>query len=81
MINVSKEEYADIVVNASDKYEKEKVINWLDEALEKKNAGGQCTRCGRPIWAAGSGITGRYMCFSCHTGERAETADDYEIIK
>ncbi len=36
--------------------------------------------CGQPIWAAGSAITGTYMCFTCTTGE-ADGSGDYEIYK
>ena len=34
--------------------------------------------CGAPIWAAGSAITGTYLCFTCTTGE-ADDSEDYEI--
>ena len=34
--------------------------------------------CGAPIWAAGSAITGTNMCFTCTTGEAADS-EDYEI--
>ena len=30
------------------------------------------------IWAAGSGVTGTYLCFTCTTGE-ADDSEDYEI--
>lgn len=78
MIQVSMEEYADIVVNANNRLNKKQVMEWLKEARERKQNGELCIRCGKPIWAAGSAITGRYMCFSCITGERNDT-DDYEI--
>lgn len=78
MINVSIEEYADIVANANSRLERERVVEWLKQSLESKKNGAICIRCGKPIWAAGSAITGRYMCFSCLTGERNDT-DDYEV--
>ena len=78
MIKVSVEEYADIVSNANQRLQRDQVVGWLKEALKGKKDGAICIRCGSPIWAAGSAITGRYMCFSCLTGERIDT-DDYEI--
>jgi len=51
----------------------------LKEALAAKKAGAKCPICGKPIWAAGSGITGDYMCFTCTTGE-VDDSEDYEIV-
>lgn len=78
MIKVSIDEYERIVTAANKRLDGQQVRQWLKLALEAKKDGVICIRCGSPIWAAGSAITGRYMCFSCLTGERNDT-DDYEI--
>ncbi len=78
MIQVSIDEYADIVTGANSRLDKKQVVEWLKQALQKKKDGEICIRCGKPVWAAGSAITGRYMCFSCLTGERNDV-DDYEV--
>ena len=54
--------------------------NWgniLRDPAAKRN-GARCMICGAPIWAAGSGVTGTYLCFTCTTGE-ADDSEDYEI--
>ena len=56
----------------------EEVIASLREALVAKKSGARCMICGAPIWAAGSGVTGTYLCFTCTTGE-ADDSEDYEI--
>lgn len=59
-------------------YKRANLIKALEETLEAKKKGAKCMICGQPIWAAGSAITGTYMCFTCTTGE-ADDSDDYEI--
>ena len=76
---ISTEEFADNVMkNNKGQYKRKDLIEALATALEAKNNGATCIQCGAPIWAAGSGITGTYMCFTCTTGE-ADDSDDYEI--
>ncbi len=46
--------------------------------LKDKLSVASCVICGAPIWAAGSAVTGTYMCFTCMTGEM-DDSEDYEI--
>ncbi len=48
-------------------------IKSLEEALVAKKNGAKCCQCGQPIWAAGSGVTGSYTCFSCMIFEADES--------
>jgi hypothetical protein len=75
---ISIEKFADNVINNNEGYDRETLIQTLQETLEAKNNGAVCMICGEPIWVAGSAITGSYMCFSCTTGE-SDDSDDYEI--
>lgn len=50
----------------------------LAETVKLKSDGGKCQHCGRPVWAAGSAITGSDGCFTCITGD-ADNSEDYEI--
>ena len=74
---ISIEEFADGVVKNKDTNRKELIAS-LREALAAKRSGARCMICGAPIWAAGSGVTGTYLCFTCTTGE-ADDSEDYEI--
>lgn len=76
MIYIRLEKFAEITAE-SNNINKKKLIKGLKETLNAKNNGATCMICGAPIWAAGSAITGLYMCFSCTTGE--VDSDDYEI--
>lgn len=79
MIPISIKEFArKTAKNNKDMKEKE-LIKSLEEALAAKKNGAKCCQCGQPIWAAGSGVTGTYMCFSCMTLE-ADDSEDYEIV-
>lgn len=77
MINIKLEKFAEITAEHN-KMDKKKLIKSLKETLNAKNNGATCMICGAPIWAAGSAITGLYMCFSCTTGV-ADSDNDYEI--
>lgn len=68
---ISIEEFADGVVKNNKDTNRKELIASLREALAAKKSGA-------PIWAAGSGVTGTYLCFTCTTGE-ADDSDDYEI--
>lgn len=50
----------------------------LTEAVEAKRSGTPCWKCGQPIWAAGSAVTGQYGCYTCITLE-ADDSEDFEI--
>lgn len=76
---ISIKEFADGVMKTNKgQYKRADLIKVLEETLEAKKKGAKCMICGQPIWAAGSAITGTYMCFTCTTGE-ADNSDDYEI--
>lgn len=72
-------EFADMVMKNNKGNKRKELIRTLEETLQAKNAGATCMICGAPIWAAGSAITGNYMCFTCTTGE-ADDSEDYEIV-
>ena len=78
-IPISIEKYADMMVKNNRDENREELIRSLKAALKAKKNGAWCSCCGRPIWAAGSAVTGTYMCFTCITGE-ADDSDDYEIV-
>ena len=75
---ISIEEFADGVVKNYKNTNRKELIASLREALAAKKSGARCMICGAPIWAAGSGVTGTYLCFTCTTGE-ADDSEDYEI--
>lgn len=75
---ISIEEFADGVVKNNKDTNRKELIASLREALAAKRNGARCMICGAPIWAAGSGVTGMYLCFTCTTGE-ADDSEDYEI--
>lgn len=75
---ISIEEFADGVVKNNKYTNRKELIASLREALAAKKNGARCMICGAPGWAAGSGVTGTYLCFTCTTGE-ADDSEDYEI--
>ena len=77
-VPISIEEFADSKMKNNKGYNRKELIRTLEETLQAKKAGATCIICGAPIWAAGSAITGTYMCFTCTTGE-ADNSEDYEI--
>ena len=77
-VPISIEEFADSTMKNNKGYNRKELIRTLEEPLQAKKAGATCIICGAPIWAAGSAITGTYMCFTCTTGE-ADNSEDYEI--
>ena len=79
MTPISIEKFADLTVKNNPDTNKSDLIESLREAVKRKNEGATCMICGQPIWAAGSAITGSYMCFSCTTGE-ADDSEDYEVF-
>ena len=68
---ISIEEFADGVVKNNRDANRRELIAALRESLTAKKSGA-------PIWAAGSGVTGTCLCFTCTTGE-ADDSEDYEI--
>ena len=79
MVEISIDKFAKSVVERTPGKDINVIKKSLKEALAAKKAGAKCPVCGNPIWAAGSGITGDYMCFTCITGE-ADDSEDYEIV-
>ena len=79
MVDISIDKFAKSVVKKNPGEDLKTVKESLKEALAAKKAGAKCPICGKPIWAAGSGITGSYLCFTCTTGE-ADDSEDYEIV-
>jgi len=75
---ISVKKFADMVIKNNTGYNRRELVKTLRDTLAAKNSGAKCMICGAPIWAAGSAITGSYMCFTCTTGE-ADDSDDYEI--
>lgn len=75
---ISIEEFADSVMEDNPDLDRKELIESLRDTLADKNNGATCMVCGAPIWAAGSALTGSYLCFTCITGE-ADDSDDYEI--
>ncbi len=75
---ISFNKFADMVMRNNTGYNRKELVKTLKETLAAKKNGAKCMICGAPIWAAGSAITGSYMCFTCTTGE-ADDSEDYEI--
>ncbi len=75
---ISIKDFADMVMKNNKGYNRKQLIRTLEDTLQAKKNGAKCMVCGAPIWAAGSAITGTYMCFTCTTGE-ADDSEDYEI--
>lgn len=69
MTEISVEKFAEMTAKGNH-MNKSDFVKSLKAALEAKRKGVRCVICGQPIWAAGSGITGTYMCFTCTTGKR-----------
>ena len=80
MVPISVEKFVDMVMKNNKGYNRKELIDSLKAALDAKKHGAKCMVCGQPIWAAGSAITGTYMCFTCTTGE-ADDSEDYEIYQ
>lgn len=78
MIPIKIDKYARMVVKRNPDEDLGRLKVSLKNALEAKKAGAKCVVCGNPIWAAGSGITGTNMCFTCTTLD-ADDSEDYEI--
>lgn len=76
---ISIEDFADATMKNNKGYNRKELIRTLEETLKAKKNGAKCVICGAPIWAAGSAITGTYMCFTCTTGE-TDDSEDYEIV-
>lgn len=76
---ISIPKFADMVMRNNKGYNRKDLIRTLEETLQAKRNGAKCMIRGAPIWAAGSAITGTYMCFTCTTGE-ADDSEDYEIM-
>ena len=72
---ISIEEFADGVVKNNKDTNRKELIASLRESLAAKKNGARCMICGAPIWAAGSGVTGTYLCFTCTTGEADDSED------
>ena len=70
---ISIEEFADGVVKNNKDTNRRELIASLREALAAKRSGARCMICGAPIWAAGSGVTGR-TCASPAPPARPTTA-------
>lgn len=75
---ISVEKFADMVMKNNRGYRRAELVQTLRDTLKAKENGAVCMICGSPIWAAGSAMTGSYMCFTCTTGE-ADDSEDYEI--
>lgn len=75
---ISIPDFANDVMKNNKGYNRKDLIKTLKETLKAKQNGTKCIICGAPIWAAGSAITGTYMCFTCMTG-KADNSEDYEI--
>ncbi len=78
MIPITITEFVKQTVEANTGIDTETLITSCKEALKAKQSGAACMICNSPIWAAGSAITGTYMCFTCMTGEM-DDSEDYEI--
>lgn len=78
MISITITEFIKQTVNANPDTDAEVLTAACYETLKAKYNGSACITCGAPIWAAGSAITGTYMCFTFMTGE-FDDSEDYEI--
>ena len=78
MIPITVTEFVKQTVEINPDFDAETLITSCKEALRAKQSGATCMICNSPIWAAGSAITGTYMCFTCMTGEM-DDSEDYEI--
>lgn len=78
MTTISVKEFVKQTVKANPDTDAEKLTESCNVVLNDKRNGAVCQMCGGEIWAAGSAVTGTYLCFSCMTGE-ADDRGDYEI--
>ncbi|MDE6519932.1 MAG: hypothetical protein K2K91_05650 [Ruminococcus sp.] len=78
MIPITITEFVKQKVESNPDTDAETLIANCKETLKAKHCGAACIICNSPIWAAGSAITGTYMCFTCMTGE-IDDSEDYEI--
>ena len=78
MVPISIERFAEMTAAGNPDIDCESLAASLRETLAAKKNGAKCMVCGSPIWAAGSAVTGSYMCFSCTTLE-ADDSEDYEV--
>lgn len=78
MIPITIDKFAKMTAEHNKDVNENKLKSSLTETLAAKNNGKKCCVCGQPIWAAGSAITGNFMCFTCTTGE-SDSSEDYEI--
>lgn len=78
MIPITITEFVKHTVEANPDTDAETLTAACHETLKAKHSGAICMICSSPIWAAGSAITGTYMCFACMTGEM-DDSEDYEI--
>lgn len=78
MTPVSIQEFVKQTVKNNPGMKADELTESCKAVLNDKKSGAACTICGAPIWAAGSAITGNYMCFTCMTGEM-DDSEDYEI--
>jgi len=76
---ISIKKFAESTAKDNKDIDQKELEETLREVLADKKNGAKCMICGSPIWAAGSAITGSYMCFTCITGE-ADDSEDYEVI-
>ena len=78
MIKISIEEFAKnyIKENPGEKYKE--IVELLKEARDRKLAGAKCPTCGKPMWVAGSAISGEDGCYTCLTDEK-DSSEDYEV--
>ncbi len=78
MIPITITEFVKQTVEADPDTDAETLTAACHETLKAKHNGATCMICSSPIWAAGSAITGTYMCFTCMTSEM-DDSEDYEI--
>ncbi|MGL5440762.1 MAG: hypothetical protein ACRDA4_10370 [Filifactoraceae bacterium] len=75
---ISIKRFAEMTAKNNNDIDQHNLEETLREVLKDKKNGAKCMICGSPIWAAGSAITGSYMCFTCTTGE-TDDSEDYEV--
>ncbi len=78
MTTISVKDFVKKTVEANPGTDAAKLKESCNAVLNDKQNGAVCQMCGGEIWAAGSAVTGTYLCFSCMTGE-ADDSGDYEI--
>ena len=78
MVPISVEKFAEMTAVGNPDIDRDSLVASLRETLEDKKNGAKCMVCGSSIWAAGSAVTGNYMCSSC-TMLEADDSEDYEV--